>query len=304
MSECGVCNNKINRVDVKIICNSCNGVFHGVCVSITKPEIEFLKNKKQPWICPSCDNQRRQQRYIDDDIISCGNVEKVTNELINNVAVFSANTQQSPVLKDVYELIKKNYRIMEQRFNNLDKALERIDKLVEENKILKDKVHNLEVKLDRTEQLSLNNSVEIFNLPLLQDEKLIKNTVISLFNNELKYSCGSESVLECFRVKTKTINKPGKVIVRFNNADIKSDIINVSRKTKIYSKSIDGNNNNVIYINQCVTKFKRDLFVKAKEAKLQLNYKYLWMRDATIMMRKEDGGKINYIKSVADLGTL
>lgn len=48
----------------------------------------------------------------------------------------------------------------------------------------------------------------------------------------------------------------------------------------------------VIYINDALTKYTKALFSKAKEAKKQREYKYLWFNNNRILMRKVDGGKI------------
>lgn len=312
MSVCNVCNIKTNRSDINISCNLCSGLFHGVCVSLNKTEIEFLKKQRKPWICTPCNNQRRQDRLsINDETVcvlpkhgSTADIHNITNANIDDVVFpLVAESEQVPSLKEILIQLKQNSLSMEKRFDSLDKAMVRIDELIKENAVLKNRISSLEVKLDRVEQLSLNNSVEIVGLPLIQDEKLIKNAVMSLVKVGLKYSCDNDAIVDCFRVKNNISNKPGKVIVRFKNSDTKSDILSASRKTKLSSKIID-NSDNVIYINQRITKFKRDLFVKAKEIKLKLKYKYLWMRDATIMMRKLDGGRINYINSLADLGKL
>lgn len=47
-----------------------------------------------------------------------------------------------------------------------------------------------------------------------------------------------------------------------------------------------------IYVNESLCPARRRLYNAAREAKRMVNYKYIWIRQEKILMRKEDGSNI------------
>lgn len=57
----------------------------------------------------------------------------------------------------------------------------------------------------------------------------------------------------------------------------------------------------IIYINHDLTAYKRILLAKAKEVKKRLGYRFLWIVDGDIFVRKMDGAKKFRIRCEEDL---
>jgi len=56
-----------------------------------------------------------------------------------------------------------------------------------------------------------------------------------------------------------------------------------------------------IYINGRLTKLKRTLFYRAKTAAKEKDYKFVWLSNADILVRKNENTKIIKIKSPQDI---
>lgn len=56
-----------------------------------------------------------------------------------------------------------------------------------------------------------------------------------------------------------------------------------------------------IYVNERLTKNRRTLFSKTKLACKDKPYKYVWVNNVEIMVKKDDGGKTIRIKSENDI---
>lgn len=64
------------------------------------------------------------------------------------------------------------------------------------------------------------------------------------------------------------------------------------------------NNNNKIYINDCLTSYNRALLEKAKILRVNNKCKYVWTRNSSILIRVKEGDKVLRIKSFEDLSNL
>lgn len=59
-----------------------------------------------------------------------------------------------------------------------------------------------------------------------------------------------------------------------------------------------------IFVNERLTKSKKALFTQARAAKKNKKYKYVWISNADILVRKNESSKITKIKSSQDIENL
>ena len=59
-----------------------------------------------------------------------------------------------------------------------------------------------------------------------------------------------------------------------------------------------------IYINEHLTPNNKHLFALAKQKKIAANYKYLWMRNGRVLIRKADNSEIINIDSEEIINSL
>lgn len=73
------------------------------------------------------------------------------------------------------------------------------------------------------------------------------------------------------------------------------------KKTILTNNDIYKNgNNDRIYINENLTKEKKDLLYITKQ-KMKTKFKYIWVQNAKILIRSEGDGKIIHIKNENDI---
>jgi len=79
-------------------------------------------------------------------------------------------------------------------------------------------------------------------------------------------SVGVETtILKAYRIQSNFQNKPRKMIVEFQTNQTKRTLMENVRKTKLTGETVNVNwNNDKIYINDCLTLFNRNLFLKIK----------------------------------------
>lgn len=81
--------------------------------------------------------------------------------------------------------------------------------------------------------------------------------------------------------------------------------IKFANKSRLSAK-IFGNphDNTNIYLNESLTSRSRLLLKAARDIKQKKQFKYLWVRNATILLRKKEGDPVIMIKSFEDLEKL
>lgn len=100
----------------------------------------------------------------------------------------------------------------------------------------------INARLESEEQLSLNNSIAIVGLPILNNDKLFR-IVQHLFSNNLNVNVDEKAILNCYQKKfslTSTTNisesesKINNLIrVKFNEISTKNNIMKEKRNLKI-----------------------------------------------------------------------
>lgn len=175
--------------------------------------------------------------------------------------------------------------------------------LKSENEIIKKRLTMVELQLDKIEETSRSNILDIFGIPEKQSEnvlEIVKKVCVSGLGMSVNYS----QILNCFRTKSNKKDVLSKRIMVFcHNKELRDDIVKRGhdKKINLSVKTLGYSSNEKIYINDSLTTFKRNLLFKANEMKNSGKCKFVWVRDGNIMMRKVEGDRIVYIKTSSDL---
>ena len=79
------------------------------------------------------------------------------------------------------------------------------------------------------------------------------------------------------------------------------------QKKKLNSKLLmattlgDNYGSGLIFINDSLTYETRKLYNAAKMVKIDKKFKFLWIKNSTIMMRKREGDRVVFVRSFGDL---
>lgn len=96
------------------------------------------------------------------------------------------------------------------------------------------------------------------------------------------------------------------IIAKLETADMRKNLIHSSKTIKLNANMLSGNwsTDNKILINERLTKDKRILFANTRSTAKEKNYKFVWITNSDILIRKDENSKIIQIKSCKDLLTL
>ncbi|KAK9871900.1 hypothetical protein WA026_015149 [Henosepilachna vigintioctopunctata] len=146
------------------------------------------------------------------------------------------------------------------------------------------KLNSLEGKCN--EQVRINKQLEV-------EIESIKKTSIVVDNLAKKLQVNrAGGIKEDYRLGKST----DLIKIMFNNAEVKNKIVKANATRKLTAKDLGYNTDTQVYINNDLTKQNIQLLKAAKKFKEENNYKYLWVQEGNILLRKEDNSKIILIE--------
>lgn len=306
-----ICNKKIERHDQqKIQCADCKVYFHTKCVNIKECDIEFMKRNNKLFRCDQCTAYRRKSLQVNHSQQSTSVIvskDIITEPLIDlDCNKDSKDITLNLVYKEILELKKLNAN-----------AVSLISKLQNENIKLKQRVEQLEIKVNDLEQNKRKKIVEITGIPNVTNADALDKS-LKFFSDGFGVAVEKEQIDYCYVKKIKNKNNTASsaanniastaddsstldiVCIKFNSCSLKQTILSKkhSNKGKLTTQ-IFGEKQNIknIFINESLTSHTRALWKAARDIKQTNRYKYLWVRNGTVWLRKNDGDPVIMIKS-------
>ncbi|XP_044766235.1 uncharacterized protein LOC123322356 [Coccinella septempunctata] len=209
-------------------------------------------------------------------------------------------------LRDSVNFCSDKVSDFEIKLNGFSEMVAKVNKLEKENESLKKQVSVLNRRIGVIEQQSRSNNLEIQNIPEKTKENLhdVILKVASHINTDLNMSM-IESIS---RVQSKLTNKPKNIVVRFVSKSNRDNFL-AAYKAK---KQSDGGHSGIsvkdiadkIYINEHLTMENKILFKEVRSAAKERSYKYVWVQNGNIMLRKDDTSRIIHVHHDFDLSRL
>uniref|UniRef100_A0A2A4J6R0 FP protein C-terminal domain-containing protein n=1 Tax=Heliothis virescens TaxID=7102 RepID=A0A2A4J6R0_HELVI len=151
-------------------------------------------------------------------------------------------------------------------------------------------IDNLVSKIDSLEQQARNCNAEICNVPEKRGENLLN--IIEMVGSAVNFPICQRDIVSIHRVQhaTQQGNKPKNIVVKFNSRILRDNLVSAYRLSKTLKAEQIGfpGSTATIYINEHLTLKNKQLFRKTREAAASHNYKYVWIKNSTILVRKRD----------------
>lgn len=292
------------------MCNGCRCVLHYACAGVSESNHRKLSvDKKSSWRCPSCRAS----------ITS----EPTLAQVLKETQSFRADFQS---VKDDVESNKQSLRDFQNKWTEFDSRFDKLDgrlqdievkvqslpKVQVELKEANEKIAELQETVDRHDQLSRMNNVEILGIPARHGENLY--SILSDVSAKVGITLSDADVDYVTRVRRypETLNggktKPREpaIIVRFAQRRSKDKLMAAVRSRRGLTTTdigFSGPSNN-IFIHEHLTPKNKLLLNRSREYKTEHNYAFVWVRDCKILMRKSESSPIIRISGEADLHKL
>ncbi|XP_045502505.1 uncharacterized protein LOC123699574 [Colias croceus] len=209
-------------------------------------------------------------------------------------------------LKDSITFINSRYDDFSKTISTLEKNVKSFATTATEVSNLKDSIKSLENDNNTKEQWSRRSNIEIYGIPEKKGENLFE--ILKVIGEKFQFPLNLSSDLDFItRVAPKDRdNKQIKpIVVRFQARYKKDDFLTQARKLKLKACDIGySGNNSFIHFNDHLTRANKVLLKRTKELAKERNYKFVWVKNCSIMVRQADNTPLIHISDYKDLNKI
>lgn len=227
---------------------------------------------------------------------------------MNTIIVNTINTELAPVRKDIQEL-QASLTFHTEEFDKLQSKYKEISNetkgLKNENEHLKNTVSDLNTRINYLEQNARSNNLELQCLPENRNENLI--TIIKQLGSVVGYEVKDCDVLHSTRIaKISTNNsRPRSIVVQLatprKRDELLAAVITYNRKNaenKLNTADFGlACTKSPVYVVEHLSLANKALHAAARLRAKEKGYKYVWVRNGKIFIKKSDDSDHILIKS-------
>ncbi|KAJ8712689.1 hypothetical protein PYW08_007993 [Mythimna loreyi] len=148
----------------------------------------------------------------------------------------------------------------------------------------------LEGKIDTLEQQARQCNIEIANMPEKRGENLM--SILESIGSAVNMSISSGDIISIHRVPHAHAqnNRPKNIIVKFTTRIMRDNLLSAYRLSKGLTTDRIGLSGTScrIYLNEHLTLRNKDLFRKCREAAKLKKFKFVWVRNATVLVKESE----------------
>lgn len=189
----------------------------------------------------------------------------------------------------------------------LDQKLENLNKKVtardDEILILKASIANLQQKLTYFEQKDMKSELEIVGIPEESNENLVH--VAMLISKKIGIQLLEHDIDDVYRVgqrRSDLIQKSRGIVLRLTRRALRKHILKASKERRpLTSEDIVKGTATKVFINEHLSKTNKTLFHEARLRAESYGFRYCWVRNGTIFVRKVEKAPAIPIRTQMDL---
>ncbi|CAG4931931.1 unnamed protein product [Parnassius apollo] len=322
MFMCHRCNSEARD---GVQCTMCLNRFDFPCAGITEAGYRKLGDRKATWKCNTCKTgtaspNLSSEKTVQGRVPSYGDLENIRLELskitkqisslpqlIASVKTIQADISDLKDMKSEMMDVKNSLNHVHTSVEGLTNKLTEIDREIQSLQKTKDDVVRVEHRLEKLEaavrenqQRSRLNNIEIKGVPVTSSENLF--TIISNIGSKIGYEVPKEQINYVARVPQRNNKNTKNIIVSLHTRYLRDNFIAAAKKCKTLTAADLGlRSDSRIFVNDHLTFENKQLLNKTKALAREKNFSYTWVKNCTILMKKNATSPTYAIKTEADL---
>lgn len=245
--------------------------------------------------------------------------EVIKKEIGGMLTIFSQtmskliNTELKSVKDDINDL-KKSMDYMNKDYEEMIKEYQESKKTMNELQIQNDSmrstIKDITTRLNYLEQNSRNNNLEIQCVPEKRNENLLN--ILNQVGKTIGSVINEEHISHCTRVAKVSAksDRPRSIVVQFISPRQRDEFlaaaINYNKPKPVVDKLNSSHlgfsgENKPIFITEHLSPANKALHAAARTKGKEKGYKYVWVRNGRIYMRKSDDSEYKLIKDIEAL---
>lgn len=283
--------------------------------NITKRNTKRVALSSPPVNSPpqTCCVTRDDVREIVKDVIR-DELRQITSSIKSSILVVLKselkilNTEMKEI-KDSMNFINCQY---EDFLKEHESNKEHINELRENNTRMQCTLDQFTSQINSLEQRARSNNLEIQCVPENKRENLL--SVVLQLSEVIGSKISKDNISNCTRVakSNRTSNRPRNIIVQFTSPRIRDEFLasvikfnksNHQNKLNTVHLGFEGEKKS-IFISEHLSPSNKALHAAARNKAKELGYKYVWVRNGRIFMRKDDHSDFKFINCITTLQNL
>lgn len=306
--SCQVCQEILSKKSPGVQCGSCELFYHAnsLCCDVNKQHLSLIDSLPGGrWLCAQCrvaSPPPRRGTRARSAKTAAGPVSRPVADMNPELDLIRQEIRE---MKGSVDFCSNKISDFEGMLHGMSNLIKITEGLKSENAQLRERISSMNQRLNAVEQHSRSNSVEIQDIPEKSGENLLQ--IIDTIGTSLGHSIARSDIDYVTRVPTKLPSKPKHIVVRFVSK-LNRDAFLAKAKTKCQENEnrgleIEGLSNK-FYINEHLTTMNKILHKATREAAKQHRYKFVWIKNGNILVRKSDTSRIMNISSEADISKM
>lgn len=216
----------------------------------------------------------------------------IANSLAKNTELLQNKIDEIDEVVKSVKFISEQYDEMVAQNQELKKELSSMEEKTEiiqaRNESLNCEVESLKLQLEEMQQYGRNHNIQIDGIPEVNNENvynLINRLAIALDEPIIL----NQHIQAAHRIPAKRSNKPKPLVVQFTNRQKRDTILRKAKAKRV--KTTDFLENvpvSAVFVNEHLTPYYKTLLYEAKKLKVEKDYKYVWISNSKILVRKND----------------
>ncbi|KAB0790019.1 hypothetical protein PPYR_15688 [Photinus pyralis] len=288
--KCNRCDQDILSTEVQ--CRGCKSEYHFVCSISEATYRAKSKSAKATWRCAVC-------RSAKNAVTGSATVDEDGDE------GDSDTNEESSQSKVTLDAILKSIQFMSNKFDNLSS---RFDQSIQENQELKEEIKGLKRMLERKDEQIAELDVRVNVLEQRSKRKYVEihgvsdNDQISPENQfeKIAQSVGCGNITPITVTKIKLANS-SFLLAKMESAELKRTFLKKGKQWWANLSELEKKSNAKLYFNENLTPQNRKMLKEAKIRAKIYNFKYVWVSEGRILVRKDDNQRAFRINSLSDV---
>lgn len=310
---CKSCDKPITKKDPGLQCSSfCGFHFHANsnCSDVNKNQLGVINSLPGGrWACELCRNSRTSTRSRTKSITEINSNSSniaIAGDDSTEISIIQTVRQEMSLLRESVNFCSDKISDFENKLVHLDKYFKELDILKSENKKLNNDLVELNKKVKQMEQNNRINNIELQDIPETSNENLIDT--VTTIGNFLKCKVEPNSIDTVFRVPSYMNKKPKNIVVKFISKIQRDSFLSAAKTARKmnsnqYGFKIDGISDK-FFINEHLSPQTKILHKQTRDVSKQKGYKFVWIQNGNILVRKSETSKIIQVNESADLNKL
>lgn len=306
---CGACDTAVvvAEGDYLIQCSICKVVYHDkdtACSPVAyKSWRESSPNYRKSWVGVCC---RKRKGAVNNTNTKHRRNSTEEDDLMDKMAKL-LDTKLEPILVGLGEM-RATVEKHSESLSTLTKRMDVVEKNIsegvngadsEEIQRLQNRVFDLELKLEATENYSRRENVVFTGIPYTEGEDPFEVAIRAA--SLVKVQIQRSDIVDCHRLPTSDRSRPAAFVVKFVCRHTKRNLIEAYRQNKPTAGMLGGENRNKVFANDHYAPYTSALYREARKA---LGAKKVECRNGVVYLKATPTSARQRIYNHAHIGEL